>query len=433
MTKILIVEDDPTASLLLTSFLEIEGKTSHAVETGYAALEYLQGNQVDIILMDLGLPDIEGLDLIKQALEVSLTSEIIVVTGERSADVAIEAIRLGAKDYLVKPITAERLLITVKNITERIELNRKVKILENEDQVQKNFNDFIGLSNIMQDVYAVIEAAAKSKENVFIHGEQGVGKTLCAKNIHELSDRADKPFITIDCELLDDEEDTAAQEIEDALLKAKNGTCYIAHIPNMPPKAQKRLMKFFEEDHNVRLICSAIDTALDKVKAGELREDLYYRLNILPITLPALRQRGDDIDLLASYFLRTSARKASKKFEMLNANVLALLRSYPWPGNVRELQNVIKSIVLLNQDTKVVTQRMMPKDMFEQNNTNDGQNNHQTPKTTLFGGKDIIPIHDLEKMAIEHALKACNGNVQEAALRLKISPATLYRKRPPKD
>lgn len=433
MTEILIVEDDPTASLLLTSFLETENIPSRAVENGHDAIEYLRNNVVDIVLLDLGLPDIKGLDLIQKVQETSTSAEIIVVTGESSADVALEAIRLGAKDYIVKPITAERLLVTVKNISERIELNRKIASLEHEDKLQKNFKDFIGLSNVMQDVYRAIEAAAQSSENVFIHGEQGVGKKLCAKSIHSLSQRGDQPFIVVDCNLLDEEESDATAELRDALVKAEGGTCYLAHIPALPEQAQKMLMKFFEQKHDVRLICSSRGAALDKVKSGHLREDLYYRLNILPITLPPLRERGEDIDLIASFYLREYARDATKNFEMFNANALALLRSFHWPGNVRELQNVVKSIVLLNQDTKVVTHRMIPKDIFEGDDSAAGHNENTQQKTTVFEGKDIIPIPDLEKMAIEHALKVCNGNVQEASLRLKISPATLYRKKPQKE
>lgn len=426
----MIVEDDPTASVLLTSVLETEAIDSHVVDTGADALQYLENNSVDIVLMDLGLPDVSGLELISQALHVSQSTEIIVVTGESSADVALEAVSLGAKDYIVKPIQPERLLITVKNIAERIELNRKVQALENTDSREKNFNDFIGLSNIMQDVYQAIESSALSHENVFIHGEHGSGKSLGAKTIHDLSERADRPFAKIDCKLID--ETKAEQELLDALDRSNSGTCYIADVAYLPKPAQMGLLKFIEDPHHdVRLICSSISSALNKVQQGELSEDLYYRLNILPISMPPLRQRGEDIDLLANFFLKQFAKQNQKSFTSFNGNALALMRDYHWPGNIRELQNIVKSVVLLSQDTKVVTQRMLPKDLFKFGSNAANQNNTDSyANGGLFTGHEVIPIRDLEMMAIEHALAVCNGNVQEAALRLKISPATLYRKKP---
>ena len=431
MNNILIVEDDPTTSLLLSSYLEKEKLTSHIVDNGFDALDYIRNNSVDIVLMDLGLPDINGIELITEALQIDKTIEIVVVTGESSADVALEAVRLGAKDYLVKPITGERLLITVKNITERIELNRKVKTLESQDGPQKNFKEFIGLSNHMQDVYSKIEAAAKNNEAVFIHGEHGTGKKLCAQTVHSLSEREDLPFETLDGQLLDNE--NAEIEFQNALAQASGGTLYIAHVASLPINVQRRLMKALEDDeNNVRFIASSVQPALDSVKQGALREDLYYRLNILAITLPPLRQRGDDIDLLASFFLREYARDAQKGFKAFNANALALMKDHHWPGNVRELQNIVKNIVLMNDDAKVVTQRMLPKDVFRYNSQAANQNKAKTLTSGggLFSSNLIIPIRDLEMMAIEHALEICNGNVQEAAARLKISPATLYRKKP---
>lgn len=408
--------------------LETEAIDSHVVDTGADALQYLENNSVDIVLMDLGLPDVSGLELISQALHVSQSTEIIVVTGESSADVALEAVSLGAKDYIVKPIQPERLLITVKNIAERIELNRKVQALESGDSREKNFNDFIGLSNIMQDVYQAIESSALSRENVFIHGEHGSGKSLGAKTIHDLSDRADKPFIKLDCRIID--ESTAEQDLRDALKSAEGSTCYVSGVTRLPKAAQKEFLRFIEGDHDVRLICSSVTPALEKVQKGELSEDLYYRLNILPISMPPLRQRGEDIDLLANFFLKQFAKQNQKSFMSFNGNALALMRDYHWPGNIRELQNIVKSIVLLSQDTKVVTQRMLPKDMFNLGGYTSNKHNGDHGGQGIFTGHEVIPIRDLEMMAIEHALAVCNGNVQEAALRLKISPATLYRKKP---
>ena len=435
MNNILIVEDDPTTAAILEEFLKSDRLNIGTVtikETGYEALEHIQGESPDLILLDLGLPDINGMDLIPKIQKSSPSSEIIVVTGEKSAESALKAIQLGARDYLVKPIKYDRLHVSIQNALDRINLARQLDEIQNEDNKKSvSFYGFIGKSNVMRNLYKNIENVAQSNDTVLITGEDGTGKTLCAEHIHKLSKRSSEPFTTINCVSINDQ--NTKNNFQELTSKASKGTLYLKQITELPLEAQAELIKILESNPKMRIICSSTTPVIETVRNNNFREDLYYRLNILPIDIPPLRRRSDDIQLIASYFLSMFSDEQNKEFKEFDDLSIKLLSEHHWPGNVRELKNLIKSIVTMNaEEEETVRSNMLPRALqgIEHETTNENEVNNTTNLDNIFYGDEVIPICDLERMAIEHALKVCNGNVQKAALKLKISPATLYRKKP---
>jgi len=429
MNRVLIIEDEPTSAIILKEHLSANNPNIEIAETGYEALEAIQSEAPDLILLDLGLPDINGLDLIGDIQKISSHSEIIVVTGEKSADSAIRAIHLGARDYLIKPIDKERLYISVQNAFDRIELSRQLAELKNNEQ--SSYNGIIGKSHNIRDVFKTIDTLSQCEDTVLITGEHGSGKTLCARTIHDNGTRADNPFSKINCSTLQGSRGGA--ELNTAFSDCERGTLYLSNITEMCPQTQNELFKFLDAPVDVRLICSSSQSTLDAVKDGAFREDLFYRINVLPIDIPPLRARGQDINLLASYFLERYSKKTDKNFKEFDDLTLQAFNDHHWPGNVRELENLIHRITTLNADSDLVTSSMLPTDLLsisQQKPSNENEIGSRTHSENLFNDSEVIAIRDLEQMAIEHALNVCDGNVQQAALKLKISPATLYRKKP---
>lgn len=433
MRKILIVEDEPTSAILLKEYLKADNCEIHISETGYEALEAIQQECPDVVLLDLGLPDMNGMDLIPEIQKLSKHCEILIVTGEQSANSAIKAIKRGARDYLVKPIEQDRLRISVENAFDRINMARQLDGLQSEQgSIEIGFGDIVGRSSSMLELYKKIETLGKCDEPVFIYGENGTGKSLCARSIHDNGEHAANDFVKINCLSL------SHSSLIDACEKARDGktqpyTLHLQNIADLSAEDQADLLGMLDSDANFRLISTSSHPLLDDVHAGSFREDLYYRTHILPLDLPPLRQRAKDIGLLVNYFLSKFSAEYGKSFKEFDDLTLQTVHDYHWPGNVRELENLIKSIVTLNADTEIVHSSMLPQNILNLPQDAANQNNDEDTAPTadnLFQGERIVAIRDLEQMAIEHALNVCGGNVQEAALKLKISPATLYRKKP---
>ena len=297
---------------------------------------------------------------------------------------------------------------------------------------QIGFGKIVGRSPRMLELYKNIESVAKCDDPVFIFGEHGSGKTLCAETIHENSAISETNFIRINCLSLPEKNllDSYQGACEDS---GKPHTLYLQNIEHLSDEDQSALLGALDRDHHFRLICSSSCSLLDEVRSGRFREDLYYRTHILPIDISPLRQRSKDIDLLLNYFLGKFSEEQGKHFKEFDDLSVRAFHDYHWPGNIRELENLIKGIVTLSADSDIVQSSMLPQNILSPTQDAANQNDGDAPELSshkFFTGDDIIAIRDLEKMAIEHALKVCNGNVQEAALRLKISPATLYRKKP---
>ncbi len=456
--QVLLIEDDPPMARVYQEYLRKEPyRISHA-DTGRAGLEALRAAPPDAVILDLRLPDMNGLDILRTIGDEKIPSSVIVITAEGSIATAVEAMREGAADFIVKPFAADRLVYTLRNVLEHQRLNRVVETLE-QDFDRREFGGFIGGSLAMQAVYQMIDKAAPSSATVFITGESGTGKELCAEAIHGMSPRARRPFIAINCaaipkDLMDSEifghvkgAFTGATRDHDGAAKlAHGGTLFLDEICDLDPSLQTKLLRFVQtgafqrvgdgrqETVDVRLVCATNRTPLEEVKAGRFREDLYYRLHVVPIHLPPLRERDDDLIQIARRFLTSYTAEENKAFKRFTPACEEILRTYPWPGNVRQLQNVVRNSVVLN-DGEAVTPEMLPAPL-------DGFTAEAEPApmdptipaasaATAPSGPSqvIVPLARLEREAIERAIELCDGNVPRAAHHLGISGATIYRKR----
>lgn len=473
--RILLVEDDVSMAAVYRSYLTGLNYQIHHEETGHGALSAMDAEQFDGILLDLTLPDINGLEILQKINQEELELEVIITTGDCSMNTAIEAMQLGARDYLVKPFSKDRLVTTLNNTFESQKLKRIVETYREEID-RHNFCGFIGSSLPMQRVYQVIDSAASSKATIFITGESGTGKEVCAEAVHKRSERQASPFIALNCgaipkDLIESEifghvkgAFTGAVKDRDGAAKAaQGGTLFLDEICEMELALQSKLLRFLQtgtlqkvgsdktEKVDVRIICASNKDPLAEVQAGNFREDLYYRLHVLPIHLPPLRERENDVVEIARSFLEQYAKEEGKAFTGFSPGCEMTLSNYNWPGNVRQLQNVIRNIVVLHSGDQV-TQEMLPAplDGFTQPTPSPQALVPETPTINasptappsyhadpagIAGpvadklSELIRPMNEIEREAIERAIDLCGGNIPTAAHYLKISAATIYRKR----
>lgn len=457
---VLLVEDSLTMATLYKGYLSRSDCDVVHAETGGEALNIIESSPPDLILLDLNLPDISGMDILKSIHQSDLPVDVIVITAENSAEFAFEAIRLGALDYLVKPFDGKRLLVTVNNALKQREMSSMLTKFR-ENFTRDSFHGFIGASLEIQSVYKTIEAAASSKATIFITGESGTGKEVCAHAIHEQSNRKSKPFIAINCAAIP--KDLIESEIfghvkgaftgavsarEGAASRADGGTLFLDEVCEMDLELQTKLLRFTqtgtlqkvggskEESVDVRIVCATNRDPLEEVKQGRFREDLYFRLHVIPIVLPALRQRGNDCLLIADYFLNKYAGEEGKRFRQFDDEVREVFVHYDWPGNVRQLQNLIRQVVVLNEGN-IITREMLP-DM--ESATTQAPISSVMPEaapaelktaieTDVESAEVIRPLWVEEKEIIERAIRICDDNVPKAAAMLDISPSTIYRKK----
>jgi DNA-binding NtrC family response regulator len=454
--KILLIEDDLSVAKLIFRYLDEENITIEHLDNGTEGLAYIESKLPDLVLLDLNLPDADGLDILKKIHLEKIPSEVIIITGHGNVNVVVDAMKYGAFDFLTKPFDGERLTVSINNALEHHRLTGIVE--EFEGLNRSRFQKFIGRSNPMQTVYTIIENAAPSKATVFILGESGTGKELCAEAIHKLSARNKSPFVPLNCAAIP--KDLVESEIfghvkgaftgamkdrMGAVTQADHGTLFLDEIGEMNIDLQAKLLRFLQtgeyqrvgssstESVDVRIVCATNRNPLDEVKAGRFREDLYYRLNVIPISLPALRDRDNDINQIARHFLNIFNKEENKDFEYFDTDVEKYFLNYSWPGNVRQLQNVIRNIVVLNKG-KCITFDMLPTEIKEniknihitQQKTNDSQPQIEVASRSIH---DIKPLWLIEKEAITNAIDLCDGNIPKAAAMLDVSPSTIYRKK----
>ncbi len=464
--KLLLVEDSESLSLVYQSYLRKENYAVTAVMNGQQALDSINNNFPDIMLLDINLPDISGIEILKQSQEEHWPAAIIVITADGSVDMAVETMRLGAADFVSKPFDANRLIVTIKNVTEKLKLNQIVKMYQ-ENYARDTFHSFIGSSLKMQAVYRIIESAASSKASVFITGESGTGKELCAEALYRESTRKEQAFIPLNCaaipkELMESEifghikgAFTGAQkEREGAASLANHGTLFLDEVCEMDMELQSKLLRFLQtgtyqkvgsskiQQCDIRFLCATNRDPMEEVKAGRFREDLYYRLHVIPIEIPPLRERDDDVIHIARHFLDSYNKEENKTFKSFSFETEQILLQYNWPGNIRQLLNVIRNIVVLNIG-KIVTPEMLPPPLNDISSaliTNkysspdeleqpSAQIQTQNTHISRPGGYQIIPLWKVEKKVINEAIDACDGNIPQAAAQLEVSPSTIYRKK----
>lgn len=461
MTKtdapILLVEDTPSLQLLYRSALNAVGHQVIVASTAAEALGLLRDMPVQLVLLDLVLPDRDGLDLMQELLQLRPDTAVVVMTAHGSINKAVEAMRAGAHDFLVKPFDETRLLAAISNAKTSQPAKqspRKAAQLAAAANAATASGTFIGSSMAMAHIHATINSVARSMATAFITGESGTGKELCALAVHDNSPRANGPFIALNCgaipqDLLESEvfghmKGSFTGAISDkpgAAAAADGGTLFLDEICEMAPALQTKLLRFLQTSTvvpvgatrprkvNVRIVCATNRDPMDAVRRGQFREDLFYRLYVVPIHMPPLRERGDDVIEIAQAALARFAQEEGKEFYGLAADVCALFRALPWPGNVRQLLNVIRNVVVLH-DGGLVTIEMLPASL---------QLPHPEvllPATPASAPVESLaldallgrPLAEVERLLIEATLARHNGSVPKAARVLDLSPSTLYRK-----
>lgn len=455
---IVLVEDSASLAHVYTEYLKYEPVDLVHFDAGEEALTYLETNLPDVILLDLKLPDIDGMEILRHVHQKQIPCPVVIITGHGSVDIAVESMGLGAADFLEKPFERERLIVTLRNV---LKINRLTEIVEDLQEFRRNsFEGFIGGSVATQVVYKTIEAAASSAAPIFITGESGTGKEVCAEAVHRRSKRADKPFVAINCaaipsELLESELfghkkgafTGAVSDRNGAAVQADGGTLFLDEIGELPLELQAKLLRFVQsgvvqkigsddvQTVDVRLVCATNRDPLTQVANREFREDLFYRLHVIPIKLPPLRERNDDVIQLAQRFLDRYSEEESKAFTTFSPAATDTIGRYGWPGNVRELQNVIRNIVVMNEGAEVSVE-MLPAAIHatgagrilagpsEDPSGSAGQHSD----SGLRRGTEIRPLWKVEQDAILEAIELCDGSIPRAAAFLEVSPSTLYRK-----
>lgn len=439
-----MVEDTASVAALYRSYLTPLEIDINIVGTGRDAIESIAKRTPDLILLDLRLPDMTGMDVLHEVKQQSPDVPVIFMTAHGSIDTAVEAMRNGAQDFLIKPCEADRLRVTVNNAI------RKASKLKNDtDSTNQNYQGFIGSSQTMQAVYRTIDSAASSKASIFITGESGTGKEVCAEAIHAASKRGDKPFIAINCaaipkDLIESELfghvkgafTGAATDRQGAAELADGGTLFLDELCEMDLDLQTKLLRFIQtgtfqkvgsskmKSVDVRFVCATNRDPWKEVQEGRFREDLYYRLYVIPLHLPPLRERGDDVIEIAYSLLGYMSKEEGKGFVRLAPGVVERFRKYEWPGNVRQLQNVLRNVVVLNEGSEILLD-MLPPPLSQPIESESPMPNTAQGRISVH---EIFPLWMTEKQAIENAIEACDGNIPRAAGYLDVSPSTIYRK-----
>ncbi len=439
--RILVVEDHETERRAVSALLKSEGFTVLGAENADKAIGYIDEN-IDVVLSDLQMGDVSGIDLLQLWKKRRPETQFILVTGHSSVNSAVEAIKAGAYDYVTKPINADELAVLVRRAVETQQKDKEIDNLRRRLDQKFGLDKIIGESKPMKDVFAKIQRAAPVDSTVLILGESGTGKELVAQALHHNSSRKKGPFVAVNCAAV------PATLVESELFghvrgaftgatdrrmgrfeQADGGTLFIDEIGDFELGLQAKLLRVLEtltltpvggaEDRkvDVRVLTATSRDLRKMVEAGTFREDLFYRLNVVTITLPALRQRPDDIPILVEHFLREITEQKHTTPRRISAEVMRRLQAFRWPGNVRELRNVLESMMVLG-DGDTLTENDLPEQIAA------GAMANSKPSEIPTG----LTMEELEKLAITKALGQCNGNRTHAADRLGISVRTLQRK-----
>ena len=383
--RLLIVDDEESLLDFLSLLFLQEGyevETARSVEGGRRELAR---QSFDVVLCDVMMPDGSGLDLLREIKAVEPSPPVIMMTAYTSTKTAIEAMKLGAADYVSKPFDVEELKIVVQKALERAELSRENIYLRRELEQKYTFNNIIGKSPRMQAIFALIERIARTNSTVLVHGESGTGKELIASAIHYQSPRAPRRFLSINCgampenllesELFGHERGAFTGAVRDKkglFQEADRGTLFLDEIGEMTPTMQVKLLRALqdkvvrkvggteEEQVDVRIITATNQDLDARIASGDFREDLFYRINVLPIHLPPLRQRREDIPLLVDFFLQKYCKQMELPPKQISVEAMQMLESYDWPGNVRELENLIERALALSSQAETITTRDLP-------------------------------------------------------------------------
>jgi DNA-binding NtrC family response regulator len=462
--KILLVDDDPDIITILRDRLEHQGYDTLTADDGAKGLELIERELPDLMLLDLEMPRLKGLELLKQLAQLRHSGKegfdlpVIVMTAYGTIDKAVEAMKEGAYDFLAKPIEVDHLTVVLRKVLERESLRRQVACLRTE--VDRRYASIVGTSKETRAVVELAQRAAHSDASVLLLGESGTGKELFARSIHEWSPRRAQPFVVINCvaltetllenELFGHERGafTGADRLQKGKIElAEGGTVFLDEIGDMPPPLQAKLLRVLQDHEfhrvggsrvvrvNIRVIAATNKDLKQAVKDGTFREDLYFRLNVVTLTLPPLRQRVEDIPLLAAFFLTRHTRDAKKPNMRLSDEAMCAITTYTWPGNIRELDNALARAVVLSPHD-VIGQEYLGLSLA--NDPTGSQHEHGAADQVTAGtaapdpaGYATLPYHESmeqhSRFIILKALERSGGSQTRAAEQLKLQRTYLAR------
>ncbi len=437
---ILVIDDEKNIREGLAMALEDEGYETLLAADGREGLDIALKENIDLVITDLRMPELSGEEVLKQVITKTPGVPVIVLTGHGTVETAVDAMRVGAYDFLTKPLDLERLFLLVKRALQNRELVLQHRELLSELKKNKSFENIIGKSPAMEKIFADIRKIAPTKASVLITGETGVGKELIAQAIHNLSNRKDKPFVQVHCasfaesllesELFGHEKGAftgATQRVRGRFEMANEGTLMLDEIGEVNQLIQVKLLRVLQEKKfervggsetiqvDTRIIAATNRNLQEEIKLGNFREDLYFRLNVVNIHIPPLRERKEDIPLLVSAFIKEFAEENEKKISSIEQKARTALYNYDWPGNIRQLQNCIQSAVVMSSDD-IIHFEDLPEPLRE-----------KTESSSI-----VIPMgsnmEEAEKQIILQTLESQNNNKTKTADILGIGRRTLHRK-----
>ncbi len=436
--QVLVVDDEETICQALSAWLTKEGYHVETADSGPTALAYLKDKHYDLYLLDIKMPGMDGLELLAKIRAKQADATVIMITAHGSIQTAVEAMKRGAVEYLCKPFDPDELSLLMERVATNKALREENEALREQllERHETVLDGFVAQSQAMHGILSVVEDVAPTQSPVMITGETGVGKDLVARAIHMSSEQANGPFVAINCgaqsesllesELFGHEKGAftgAVKARRGRLEMANNGTLFLDEIGEISPKMQVSLLRVLEDkkfqrvggnqtlEAQFRLICATHRDLKERINQGQFREDFYYRINVFSIEIPPLRERIEDIPVLADYFIGCFATETGKRIDGLTQKALQILSAYPWPGNVRELRNVIERVVVIARGHMIGQEELR----FLQDRSDDCQLGTMTLK-------------DMEIRHIQATLDACEGNITQAAKKLGIDRVTLSRK-----
>lgn len=449
MARILIIDDDPAMVQVISDICQERGHQTIAYSSGQKAIENLAVHAPQLVITDVRMDKVGGLEVLRECKEVIPATPVIMITAYKMLETGIEAMKMGAYDYITKPFKVDELQLSIQRALDHQHDRREIRNLRQIVKEKYRFENIIGTSQRMQEIYNLIAKVADTDSTILIQGESGTGKELVARALHFNSNRQHQPFVAINCsalpenllesELFGHKKGAFTGAVQDKIglfEEAEMGTIFLDEINSMAQALQTKLLRVLQERQirrvgdtkstpiNVRVLAATNESLHDKIKGGNFREDLYYRLAVIPIEMPALRERLDDIPLLVHHFLNKNAAHTGTEPKKIDTKAIEMLQSYRWPGNVRELENAIERACALCDEGLIRVSDLPPQVVRQANTVPVAEHTGALP----VGQTLDEYIREQERRYIEETIKFNAGSREKAAKMLGISMATLYRK-----
>jgi len=442
--SILVVDDEEDILLLYKNLLKNEYNLT-VTKSGADAVRKASEKHYDLVILDVIMPEMNGMEVLKKIKEIDGSIDVIMVTASKEVKPAVDCLKFGAFDYIIKPFEVEDLLSTIRKALERRKILMENLYLKQALDERASMGELIGKDDKIRKIYDIIEHISDSDSTVLITGESGTGKEIVAETIHKKSKRANKPYVIVNCaaipenllesEMFGHERGSFTGALDRHLGKfelASGGTIFLDEIGEMPMAMQVKLLRAVQEGAiervggeksipiDIRIIAATNIDLKKAIQDKKFREDLYYRLNVIPINIPPLRDRSEDIPLFINYFLAKYNKELNKDIKYMSGEALKVFEEYSWPGNIRELENLIERIVTLSKDDHIDTAHL-PKDIIHSKANNNGT-------FSLEEGSLMKAVRNFEKKIINEALRYCNGNQTNTAKTLGVHRTTLISK-----